>query len=179
MKYYSILIALLIYSGTLKAQTFYAENGKAVFYSEVPLHNFSGTSNNLTGQIDLSTGVVDFYIDLSTLDTGNGKRDKDMRKTLKVDKYPFGEFFGKLTSNFDPESNEVQEVIVSGTFKIHGKEKEIEVNGSMQLNDELLVIKADWILNLDDYEIKPPKLLILKVDEEQKIEIEINLKKAS
>ena len=40
-------------------------------------------------------------IDLTTLETGIGKRDKDMRKPLETDKSPFAEFFGKLTSSFD------------------------------------------------------------------------------
>ncbi|HCD51041.1 MAG TPA: YceI family protein, partial [Balneolaceae bacterium] len=49
------------------AQKFYTETGKAVFTSKVPLHTFSGTSENLTGMIDLDKNTVDFYIDLATL----------------------------------------------------------------------------------------------------------------
>lgn len=176
MRNYIILLFFLALSFTTNAQTFYSANGQAVFYSEVPLHNFTGTSNNLTGQINLTTGVVDFYIDLSTLDTGNGKRDRDMRKTLNIEDYPFAEFFGKMTSDFNTETDSLQEVRVSGLFKIHGKEKQIEVDGTMQMTGNDLQLKANWILNLDDYEIKPPKLLILKVDEEQKIEITMLLK---
>tara|TARA_Y100001935_G_scaffold238369_1_gene224692 strand:- start:20364 stop:20873 length:510 start_codon:yes stop_codon:yes gene_type:complete len=159
------------------AQKFYTETGKAVFTSKVPLHTFSGTSENLTGMIDLDKNTVDFYIDLATLDTGNGKRDKDMRLTLETEEYPFGEFFGTLNSDFDPGSKTEQEVTTKGKFRIHGKEKEIEVKGTLTPVDGALILKASWILKLEDYDIVPPQLLFMKVDQEQEIEIEARLEK--
>ena len=157
-------------------QSFKTETGKATFYSKVPLHSFEGVSETLVGLIDLDKGTVDFYIDLETLDTGNGKRDKDMKLTLETEKYPFAEFFGKLVSDFNAESNDVQGVKVKGTFKIHGEEQEIEVNGTLQMTDEGLHVTAGWILNLLDYKIKPPKVLFIKVDENQEIKIDALLK---
>ena len=170
------LLLLLIIPIQLNAQSFYTESGTAEFTSKVPLHTFTGTSENLVGMIDLEKKIIDFYLDLTTLDTGNGKRDKDMRITLETDKYPFAEFYGQLTSTFDLDSDDEQSVVVSGTFKIHGKQQEISVEGTLQKIGDDLKLKADWILNLNDYEIVPPKLLIIKVDEEQEIEIEALLK---
>lgn len=172
----AILCTMLLTTLSLQAQTYMTENGKATFYSEVPLHTFSGSSEYLTGQIDLETNIVDFYIDLTTLDTGIKKRDRDMLETLETDKFPFAEFYGELKSDFDPESTEVQNVSVEGTFKIHGVENETSYTGTLQMTPEGLLLKADWILLLEDYDITPPKLLFIKVDQEQKIEIEALLK---
>jgi polyisoprenoid-binding protein YceI len=177
MKRLSCLLTTFIFlSGLTFAQNFKTEEGKATFYSKVPLHNFEGNSENLVGLIDLNEGTVDFYIDLETLDTGNGKRDKDMKLTLETKKYPFAEFFGKLTSEFDPSSNEIQDVTVKGTFKIHGQEKEIEVDGTLQMKEDGLHLTAGWILNLLEYKIEPPKVLFIKVDKDQEIEIQALLK---
>jgi len=170
----SLLFVLSI--SFVSAQSFKTEEGKATFYSKVPLHNFEGNSENLVGLINLDDGTVDFYIDLETLDTGNGKRDKDMRLTLDTKKYPFGEFFGKLNTDFDPESSAVQDVTVKGVFKIHGEEQEIEVEGTLQITDEGLHVTAGWILNLLDYNIEPPKILFIKVDKDQEIKIDALLK---
>ena len=173
--FFSAFIILLSSSLSI-AQSFKTEEGKATFYSKVPLHSFEGNSENLVGLVNLDEGTVDFYIDLETLDTGNGKRDKDMKLTLETEKYPFAEFFGKLTSDFDPESTSVQDVTVKGIFKIHGVEREIEVEGTMQIKENGLFITAGWILSLLDYNIEPPKILFIKVDKEQEIEIEALLK---
>ncbi|MEO1022042.1 MAG: YceI family protein [Bacteroidota bacterium] len=175
MKRSFLSLILILLSGlrtTVVAQKYFTDSGETIFYSKVPLHNFSGTSNNLTGLINLEDNTVDFYVDLKSLDTGNGKRDKDMRKTLKVDKFQYGEFFGKLVSPFDTTSTDVQPAKVAGIFKIHGKEKEIEVEGTLQKTPEGIQLIAGWMLNLSDYEIKPPKLLMIKVQDVQEITID-------
>ncbi len=176
MKKILFLTLLSILSVPVVGQSYYSETGTAQFTSSVPLHNFTGTSESLVGMIKLEDMSVDFYIDLETLDTGNAKRDKDMLLTLETKKYPFGEFFGKITSEFDASSSEEQPVIVEGNFTIHGQTKEVKIEGTLTNTDEGLLVKAAWILNLDDYDIVPPKLLIIKVDEEQAIEIEALLK---
>lgn len=159
-----------------RAQVFYTDTGKAVFHSEVPLHTFSGVSEHLTGQINLETKVIDFYLDLETLETGIGKRDRDMRETLETETYPFAEFYGKLTSPFVFSDTTAQEVTALGTFKIHGVENNIEVKGLLKKTTNGLHLSANWVLLLKDYKIEPPSILFVKVDQEQKIEIEAILK---
>ena len=120
MRYALLLFALVFAAPHLAvAQSFATDEGRAEFDSRVPLHNFTGTSDALVGRIALADSTVDFYIDLETLDTGNGKRDKDMRKTLNTKDHPFAEYFGKLTSAFDPAGGK-QAVTTAGTFTIHG-----------------------------------------------------------
>ena len=171
----SILLYSLLSALPVNAQTFMSEEGRAEFTSRVPLHTFTGTSKNLTGQIDLVESTVDFYIDLTTLKTGNKKRDKDMLLTLETKEFPFAEFFGKLETPFDPTKPGVQPVKVRGDFKIHGVTREIEVEGTMQSSSQGLVVNAAWELNLKDYKIVPPSLLIMKVDEVQEVKIEAML----
>ena len=87
MKKILLTLSSLIFSVSGIAQNFYTESGTAIFYSKVPLHSFSGTSNTLIGAINLVDKTVDFYLDLETLDTGNAKRDKDMKLTLDTENY--------------------------------------------------------------------------------------------
>ncbi|MCG8373870.1 MAG: YceI family protein [Balneolales bacterium] len=175
MKKILALILIFIWSEQGLSQTYYSENGKVTFYSKVPLHNFEGNSESLVGLINVEESIVDFYLDLETLKTGNGKRDKDMRLTLDTETYPFAEFYGTLTSDFDMESATEQEAVVSGSFSIHGISKDVEISGTLLPTNEGVLLKANWILSMDDYDIDPPKLLIMKVDDEQEIKIEILL----
>lgn len=155
-----------------QAQSYMTEEGHAEFTSEVPLHTFTGTSEKLTGLINLEDGSIDFYIDLTTFDTGIGKRDKDMRKTLETDKFPFAEFLGTLVTEFDADSDAEQPVTARGNFKIHDVTREIEVTGTLQKVPEGLKLNAAWEINLEDYDIVPPRLLIVKVDPVQDVRIE-------
>ncbi len=170
MRAYLIAAVLLALAIPVRGQAYMTDSGRAEFDSRVPLHTFTGTSDVLVGRISLPDSTVDFYLDLETLDTGIGKRDKDMKKTLETDTYPFAEFFGKLVSPFDPAGG-TQPAVVRGTFTIHGHSQALEVTGTLEPTDDGLRLQAAWELNLDDYEIKPPKLLVMKVDPVQQMRI--------
>lgn len=151
------------------------EEGHAEFTSSVPFHTFTGVSDHLTGLIDFDENLVDFYIDLQTLKTGNGKRDRDMYSTLNVEKYPFAEFTGSLGTPFDLESREEQSVTVTGEFTIHGVSRNISVEGTLQRTGSGLELKTSWTLNITDYEIEPPGILFYRVDEEMDVRVEATL----
>lgn len=170
----SILTCIL--SSDLFAQKYLTREGTATFHSNVPLYSFSGTSPYLTGMINTDNKIVDFYLDLTTLDSGLEKRDRDMQEVLGTDQFPFAEFYGELTTSFDPSLQDSQKVTVKGNFKIHGVSREVEIPGTLTPTKEGIHLYATWILKLEDYDIVPPKLLFVKVDQEQRIEIEGLLK---
>ncbi|MEX1013560.1 MAG: YceI family protein, partial [Candidatus Paceibacterota bacterium] len=119
-----ILALFTLISDRLPAQSFMADDGYVEFVSTAPLLEFKGVSENLTGLIDLESMMVDFYVDLNTLETGVRRRDRDMRNSyLETDKFPFAEFSGQLVSEFDPNLTETQEARAAGKFKIHGVER--------------------------------------------------------
>ncbi|MDR8391018.1 YceI family protein [Aliifodinibius sp. S!AR15-10] len=170
-----VAVVLYLFPLHVEAQSYKTETGHAEFESEVPLHTFTGISDHLVGLIDLSDSTVDFYIDMNTFDTGINKRDKDMRRTLETDKYPFAEFFGKLVSNFDTTTNQPQQVTVRGEFTIHGVTQDLELTGTLQKTADGLKVKASWTLNIEEYDIEPPGILFYRVDENQDIQIEATL----
>jgi polyisoprenoid-binding protein YceI len=163
-------------SDTRTEQSFFTDRGLAEFTSSVPLHEFTGISERLVGRISLTDSTVDFYLDLETLETGIGKRDKDMKRTLETDEYPFAEFFGKLISPFDPRRSDAQHAVARGDFSIHGVTRPVAIMGTIRLDSLGLHIEADWELNLEDYDIEPPSLLIVRVDEIQKLHIKATLR---
>ncbi len=154
------------------------DSGHVEFTSRVPLHTFTGSSDHLHGLIDFDENLVDFYLDLSTLKSGIGRRDRDIYRTLNVDDYPFAEFTGTLSTSFDQNSSETQQVEVQGEFTIHGVTRNVTIQGTMQKQGEELYLTAEWILNLEDYDIEPPGILFYRVNEEQELRIEATLNSA-
>jgi len=177
VKRVTLLFTFLLMSSAVNAQIFTTAKGNAEFTSSVPLHSFTGTSGELNGLIDFEKNLVDFYIDLQTLDTGNGRRDRDMYRTLNVEDHPFAEFTGKLTTDFDRQSETAQYVTVKGNFTVNGVSREITVDGELKPVDNALRLNAKWVINITDYNIEPPGILFYKVDEEMDIQIEVELQK--
>lgn len=157
------------------SQEYMTESGHVEFDSSVPLHSFTGTSDYLVGKINLQDSTVDFYVDVNTIKTGIKKRDNDMLSTLEAEKYPFAEFYGKLNSEVDTSSNQPQEVTVEGEFTVHGVSNDVTIDGTLQKTEEGLEIKADWTLDMEDYDIEPPGILFYRVSENIDISISATL----
>jgi polyisoprenoid-binding protein YceI len=157
---------------------YYSDSGFVEFTSSVPMHSFSGESEQLTGMIDFEENIIDFYIDLTTLKTGIGKRDRDMYQTLNTEEHPFAEFTGSFKSP-SPIPDQRTKVTAIGEFTINGVTKEVEVQGFLEPNEEGLLLEAKWSLLLSDYDIKPPGILFYRVDDTQEIRIELVLKPTS
>lgn len=171
-----VLVCLFLFTN-VNAQSYVSEEGYVEFESSAPLLTFKGISNNLTGLIDFDQNLVDFYVDLNTLDTGVRLRNRHLRESyLETDKFPFAEFTGRLLSDFDFQIAEPQPATVSGTFKIHGVEREMDVEGTIQLVSDGLLLTASWVVRLEDHNIDRPSVVFYELAEEQKVTISITLK---
>ncbi len=117
-----------------------------------------------------------FEVNLNAIDTDNGKRDRDMRDVLETDKWPYTIFDGTI-SKFEPlQDKDGYDVTVSGKISIHGKEKEIEVPGTITKEDGKLHVVANFSVFLKDYDIEAPSLVaFVKVAEEIKLHLDFYL----
>lgn len=170
-------LSLVSGSDTAEELVYYTESGEAEFSSSVPLHTFTGRSGHLTGLIDPAENFIDFYLDMNTLRTGIGRRDRDMFNTLNVDEHPFAEFTGSFESDVDFENSGEQTVIVTGEFSVNGVTRDIRIEGEIQHSENEITIEAGWELLLEDYEIEPPGILFYRVDNEILIQIMATLHK--
>lgn len=174
----SLVLFFFLFSNVATAQSYLTESGYVNFLSKASLNEFNGESEKLNGLIDLSQNLLDFYVDLNTLDTGIGLRNKHMRDNyLETEKYPFAEFTGKISSVPTLNSGTKTPVTAIGTFKIHGVEREIEVKGTLMKNSKgELELEGAFDVLLSDYKIEIPKLVFYELAEKQEVTIKATLK---
>ncbi len=173
-----LFLVLFLFCGTAYGQKYMTEEGRAVFLSDAPLSSFEGESDYLAGLVDLDQNLLDFYLDLNTLKTGIGLRDRHMRENyLETEEFPFAEFTGKLQEIPELEMNQEIPVNAIGKFKIHGVEREIEVSGFLtRVAKDEVQLDATFEILLSDYEIPLPKLVFYELAENQKVTLSANLK---
>lgn len=170
------LLLLCLHAG---AQQYRTESGAVEFLSTAALNEFTGESGQLNGLLDMDSGLVDFYIDLNTLDTGIGLRDRHMRDNyLETKKYPFAEFTGKLEKSGPLEVNKPTEVQARGTFTLHGKEKSLNITGTLtRLSPSEILLETGFQVTLGDFDIEIPKLMFYELSETQTVTIQARLQK--
>ncbi|MEX2585029.1 MAG: YceI family protein [Balneolaceae bacterium] len=152
------------------------QTGIATFQSSVPLHEFTGKSDHLAGMIDFDRNLVDFYLDLRSLETGNNRRDRDIYSTLNTEEFPYVEFTGELVTPFNPADSSRQQVTVSGTFTINGITREKRVEGWLRPTADGIQLQTGWTQSLDDHEIEPPGILFYRVRDHVEVQIEATLR---
>lgn len=136
---------------------------------------FQGRTKYLNGKIDFSDNSLEFTIDLLTLKTGIAKRDRDMYQTLNSDRHPDARFTGTFEPGYDHSSLEKQPVTATGTFTLNGVEQDLVVQGTLLNTGTDVVLEAEWIMNVADYNIIPPAMFDVKIGEELEIQLQAGL----
>jgi polyisoprenoid-binding protein YceI len=119
--------------------------------------------------------TVYIEVDVASLKTGIGKRDKDMREDyLEAKKYPKAIFQGAtVKSGGAPLSPGVPTKLeVEGSFTLHGVTRRLRTTIEVTLKDaNTIEFKAEFPVALPDHRIERPKFLFLKLAEVQQVAV--------
>jgi polyisoprenoid-binding protein YceI len=152
------------------------------FISDAPMEDFEGITDKIDGYIFwegddlLKKSEMYFEVDLNSLDTGIGLRNRHMRENyLHTDQFPFTHFNGKIIKAEMVKEGEYS-VTAEGTMFIHGVEKLITVAGNILATEYGYRIQAKFITALTDYDIEVPQLMFFKIDENMQLELDYFVK---
>ena len=94
---------------------------------------------------------------------------------LETDQYPYTHFKGRIISSV-PASDTTWSVKAKGTIFIHGVEKPLEVDGTInRTEDHEYRIRTQFIVKLSDFNIEIPSLMFLKIDENMHLMLDFYL----
>ncbi|MBT4502334.1 MAG: YceI family protein [Gemmatimonadetes bacterium] len=189
MKNLWIAVALLCQAAMVHAGEWHVDEkvkeNQVKFTSEVAGFSFEGVTSKVDGYIYWEgTELFEkknqllFQVDLNSLDTGIGKRDRDMRNVLGADKWPKAILKGKIVEHepIDSVANAYR-VRVEGKISLHGVEREIEVPGSIIVEEGRSIISAEFGLKLADFDIEAPSLAaFIKVSQDIRIAVSFYMK---
>ena len=162
-----------------------AEPDTVSFRSTASLEFIEGKTGNIEGGFDfnpddpsaVSSGLL--RVDLRTLRTGIDLRDQHMRERhLETDEYPYAYFeFDRLENVPSIIQTDVPIVAAAtGWFFIHGVKRPLKADlefslHTSELGDTSLNATVHFAIDLEDYKIKRPKALFLKLAETIEVEV--------
>ena len=134
------------------------------------LHNWDAKNDNITGLIELNDNQISkigVIAKVKDFKSGNSSLDSNSYRVLDALRIP----------NIIFRSTEIVDSInvinVSGTISFHGIEKDLNVLLDKSTENNNISLKGKFIINLSDFNIERPSLLLQKINNE--IEIQINL----
>jgi polyisoprenoid-binding protein YceI len=149
------------------------------------LHPIHGEATGLRGhlEIDLTDGRLEvsapaeLHIELPVeeLRSGNPLQDRELLRRIDADRYR------RITG----DARKVQEAdgdgryLVSGDVSFHGATRTVEGEVRVGAPDErTVVVEGEQIFDIRDFNLKPPKVLMFRVEPEVKVRIQVTAERA-
>jgi len=155
-----------------------AEGNRVQFTSEVVGFDFTGATDQVDGfmywegdSLFARASQVHFEVDLNSLDTGIGKRDRDMREVLNTREFPKAVFHGVVVEHAPADTSiTLYRLSAKGVMSLHGVDQELTVPGTVHADGDRWYVESAFTIRLADYQIEAPSLAaFVKVSEDVKI----------
>lgn len=159
---------------------------KVVFHSKATIESFEGKTKQIEGRLVLDpanlgdTVSVHLEVDLASLDTGIGKRNKHMRENhLETAKYPKAVFDGVSVhgpAGVALEPGKTTALDLEGTFTLHGVSRRLRIRAEVTYDPKAdggrIAFHTTFPVALADYAISRPEFLFLKLSETQEVRVD-------
>ena len=157
----AVALSVLSVASPLTAQQLPILNGAVragtlSFDGKATLGDFTGTTTTVTGTLKggASLAVVRGVVEapVQTLVTGNGKRDKDLNKSMESDRFPTLRF---VLSEVEAGSGSADSLpaTLHGLMTIHGVTQTVVIPAVLRFRPDGIRVQGSLPLNLKDYRI--------------------------
>jgi hypothetical protein len=174
MKYILFILSLVLSFQNAVCQKFYTNNGIVNFDgSKAAFEPIKATNNNTVSIIDSNTGQIAAVILISEFEFRLGLMQEHFNENyLESNVYPKSTFEGVI-KEFDIKdlSENKMKYEISGTLTIKGQSKNITTNAEISKLKNQIQLKSGFSVMLSDFDIKIPKIVFKKIDEEVKINL--------
>jgi len=130
--------------------------GSLSFEGRATVGDFTGTTRAVRGEMTAGNDLAEVrgWVEapVTTLATGNEKRDKDLNKSMESGRYPTIRF---ELSGVAPKSQQGDTVLVDlqGRFRIHGVQREVTIPAIVVVEAGAIRVFGTTPMNLKDYGI--------------------------
>jgi polyisoprenoid-binding protein YceI len=152
------------------------KSGRLSFDGKSTLGDFTGITDSTRGHMTGGTlAEVRGWVEapVRTLKTGNGRRDRDLVKTMEADLYPNIRFVLEGVEASGAAGDSVP-VILSGRFYIHGVSRQESIQALVRRTPDGTRLTATFPMNLKDYSITNlTRFLILKMNPDIVVHVDV------
>ena len=165
-----ITLILIFFVTNLYSQRFITKEAEISFFSEAPIEDISAKNNKVSAVYDDETKQLVFQLNISDFIFPKPLMQEHFNENyLESDKFPKASFLGDIG-----KLNKMS--IAKGTLKIHGESNEVEVKGILVNSNDSVMIDASFRIQLKDFNIKIPKIVMYNIAEEIEVTIIAKLK---
>jgi polyisoprenoid-binding protein YceI len=172
MKRSVFLLALTVIGVSALGQKYTVEKANVSFFSHATIEDIKAENKKTSSIFNSANGEVVFSIPINGFEFEKSLMQEHFNeKYMESDKYPKSIFQGKI-SGFDSNASGPQQLTATGKLTIHGVTRDVEIPGTIEKQDNKLVMKSKFIVKLVDYKITIPQLLWQNIAEQVEVTVD-------
>lgn len=180
-KNYILLALFMGITYFAQAQTLYfARDGFIQFYSDAPLEEITATNEKVSTIFNPENGEVVIKVLIRSFHFEKALMQEHFNENyMESSTYPKATFKGKIVDyqGIPNKESPPQEVQVKGVLTIKGVDKTIQETGTIARKNNKLKMQTEFMIHLDDFNIKIPASVINNISKEIAITYRSGLEK--
>lgn len=159
-KSFSSLIIGAFLTLNVSAQQWVTRTGEVHFLSETPIEDIEATSKEASVILDLESGRVAAQVPILSFHFEKALMEEHFNENyMESGTYPKAKFTGALRDFGGlPESGAV-EVMVDGSFEVHGVSVDRPFNGTLEKQGDKVILNCRFDVRTEDHEIPIPSVV--------------------
>jgi polyisoprenoid-binding protein YceI len=167
-------VLFLVMTLSVSAQRYVVDKSVITFFSEAAIENIAATNSKGSCIFDIRSNAIAFSVPINQFQFEKKLMQEHFNeKYMESDKYPTATFSG-VVDGFQ-RSNATNKVVAKGKLNIHGVTKNVTIPGTIEISDQGLILKTKFMVKLDDYKVKIPRLLWQNIAEEVEVSVNFTL----
>jgi len=166
----------LIFTATLAIgqQRYFAEKPSITFFSDGLVEDITAANKKVTSIFDALNGDIAFLMNVKDFEFSNKLMQTHFNeKYMESETYPKSSFQGKVTG-FNAGTTGAQQVKAVGKLTIHGVTREVDVPGTIVASSGKLILKAKFLVKLEDYKIVVPQVVWDKIAQQVEVTLDFD-----
>lgn len=174
------IIALLAGALSLNAQIYKGTKTNVSFFSSTPVEDISATNSMANMLLNTKTGDVIAKITIKGFTFSNALMQEHFNENyMESDKFPYGDFKGKINDTLDYTKNGTFNVTITGNLTVHGVTKPRTLPATVTIKDGIITIDSKFDIALADHDIKVPEAVGSKIAEKIQVTVNCTMENAS
>ena len=174
-----VILFFGIISLSYSKNIYMTREGVVEFFSSTPIEDIKAYNKQVSCVLNYETGNFAFQVPIKGFMFKNALMQEHFNENyLESDIYPKSIFKGEIK---DWDSTAINDgtlnIKLVGELTIHGVTNKIEQNATIWRKSENLVGKCKFIISLEDYDVKIPKIVRQNIAESIEINVDVNLSK--
>jgi len=169
-KVYLLFFYLLIAINMFGQDKYLTKEGYVSFFSHSIVEDIEADNNQVLSVVDMSTHKVAIQLLMRSFMFEKALMQEHFNENyVESYKYPKAIFSGEMI-NFNKENIKTE---IVGKLTLHGKEKEIRTIATVEIKPDGVLIKGDFMVEVADFDIKIPKVVINNIAKTIKVTYEL------